>query len=55
MIFLGFSCVCKEVNIFLYYQNKKMLKIKECPNALERCFLWFKLDQGSWVHLPTVS
>jgi hypothetical protein len=22
---------------------------------LERCFLWFKLDRGSWVHLPTHS
>jgi hypothetical protein len=20
----------------------------------ERCFLWFKLDRDSWVHLPTL-
>jgi hypothetical protein len=32
-----------------------MLKIKECVNASERCFLWFKLDRGSRVHLPTLS
>jgi hypothetical protein len=32
-----------------------VLKIKECINASERCFLWLKLDWGSWVHLPTLS
>jgi hypothetical protein len=32
-----------------------MLKIKVNVNASERCFLWLKLDQGSWVHLPTLS
>jgi hypothetical protein len=48
MMFLGFGCVCKKVNIFLYFQNKMMLKIKECINASEMCFLWFKLNRGSW-------
>jgi hypothetical protein len=28
MIFLGFGCVCKEVNIFLYFRNNLVLKIK---------------------------
>jgi hypothetical protein len=28
MVFLGFSCVCKKVNMFLYFQNKMVLKIK---------------------------
>jgi hypothetical protein len=56
MVFLGFGCVCKKVNIFLYFWNKMMLKIKESINASKRCFLWFKLDWGgSWVHLPTLS
>jgi hypothetical protein len=55
MVFLGFSCVCKKVNIFLYFRNKMMLKIKECVNASERCFLWFKLDRDLWVHSPTLS
>jgi hypothetical protein len=55
MMFLGFGCVCKKVNIFLYFRIKMMLKIKECINVSERCFLWFKLDHGSWVHLPTLS
>jgi hypothetical protein len=55
MVFLGFSCVCKNVNMFLIFQNKMMLKIKECVNASEKCFLWLKLDRGLWVHLPTLS
>jgi hypothetical protein len=41
MVFLGFGYVCKKLNIFLYFQNKMMLKIKECLNVSERCFLWF--------------
>jgi hypothetical protein len=55
MVFLGFNCVCKKVNMFLYFRNIMMMKIKECVNASERFFLWFKLDRGSWVHLPTLS
>jgi hypothetical protein len=55
MVFLDFGCVCKKVNMFLNFRNKMMLKIKECVNSSERCFLWFKLDLGSWVHLPTLS
>jgi hypothetical protein len=54
MVFLGFGCVCKQVNMILYFRNKMMLKIKECMNASERCFLWFKWDRGSWVHLPMI-
>jgi hypothetical protein len=37
--FLGFICVCKKVNMFLYFRNKMMLKIKVRVNVLERCFL----------------
>jgi hypothetical protein len=55
MVFLGFGCICKKVNMFLYFRNKMMLKIKVNVNALKRCFLWLKLDRGSWVHLPTLS
>jgi hypothetical protein len=55
MVFLGFGCVCKKVNMFLYFHNKMVLKIKAYVNAPERCFLWLKLDRGSWVHLPTLS
>jgi hypothetical protein len=55
MVSLDFGYVCKKVNMFLYFQNKIMLKIKECVNALERCFLWFKLDRGLWIHLSTLS
>jgi hypothetical protein len=55
MIFLGFHCVCKEVNMFLYFRNNLVLKIKVHIKVSERCFLWFKLDRGSWVHLPTLS
>jgi hypothetical protein len=55
MIFLGFDCVCKEENMFLYFRNNLVLKIKVHIKVLERCFLWFKLDRGSWVHLPTLS
>jgi hypothetical protein len=47
MVFLGFGCACKKVNMFLYFRNKMVLKIKECVNTLERCFLWLKLDRGS--------
>jgi hypothetical protein len=39
MIFLGFGCVCKEVNMFLYFQNNLVLKIKVHAEVLERCFL----------------
>jgi hypothetical protein len=39
MIFLGFSCVCKEVNMFLYFRNFLVLKIKVHAKVLERCFL----------------
>jgi hypothetical protein len=55
MVFLGFSCVCKKVNMFFCFWKKMVLKIKEYVNASERCLLWFKLDRGSWVHLPTLS
>jgi hypothetical protein len=46
IMFLGFGCVCKKVNMFLYFRNKMMLKIKAYVNATERCFLWLKLDRG---------
>jgi hypothetical protein len=39
MIFLGFGCVCKEVNMFLYFRNNLVLKIKVHVKVLERCFL----------------
>jgi hypothetical protein len=55
MIFLGFGCVCKEVNMFLNFQNNLVLKIKVHIKVSERCFFWFKLDRGSWVHFPTLS
>jgi hypothetical protein len=55
MMFWGFGCVCKKVNMFLYFRNKVVLKIKECVNASEMCFLWLKLDRGSWDHLPSLS
>jgi hypothetical protein len=55
MIFLGFGCVCKEVNMFWYIRNNLVLKIKVHAKVLERCFLLCKLDRGSWVHLPTLS
>jgi hypothetical protein len=55
MIFLGFGCVYKELNMFLYFRNNLVLKIKVHAKVLERCFLLFKLDRGSWVHLPTLS
>jgi hypothetical protein len=35
MIFLGFGCLCKKVNMFLYFRNKIMLKIKVNVNASE--------------------
>jgi hypothetical protein len=54
-MFLGFGCVCNEVNMFLYFRNNLVLKIKVHIKVSERCFLWFKLDRGSWVHLPTLS
>jgi hypothetical protein len=55
MIFLGFSCVCKEVNMFLYFRNNLVLKVKVHIKVSERCFLWFKLDRGLWLYLPTLS
>jgi hypothetical protein len=54
MIFLDFGCLCKEVNMFLYFRNNLVLKIIMHIKVLERCFLWFKLDRGLWVHLPTL-
>jgi hypothetical protein len=41
--------------MFLYFQNKMVLKIEVNVNVSERCFLWFKLDRGSWIHLPALS
>jgi hypothetical protein len=55
MIFLGFVYIYKEVNMFLYFRNNLVLKIKVHIKVLERCFLWFQLDRGSWVHLSTLS
>jgi hypothetical protein len=55
MIFLDFGYVCKEVNMFLYFRNNLVLKINVHAKMLERCFLRFKLDRGSWVHFPTLS
>jgi hypothetical protein len=55
MVILGLGRVCKKVKMFLYFRNKMMLKIKVNVNSSERCFLWLKLDRGSWVHLPTLS
>jgi hypothetical protein len=31
-----------------------VLKIKVHIKMSQRCFLWFKLDRGSWVHFPTL-
>jgi hypothetical protein len=39
MVFLGFGCVCKEVNMFFYFRNNLVLKIKVHAKVLERCFL----------------
>jgi hypothetical protein len=41
--------------MFLYFWNNLVLKIKVHIKVSERCFLWFKLDRGLWVHLPTLS
>jgi hypothetical protein len=49
MIFLSFGCVCKKVNMFLYFWNNLVLKIKVHIKVSERCFLWCKLDRGSIV------
>jgi hypothetical protein len=54
MVFLIFGCVQESKYVFVFWK-KMMLKIKECLNASERCFLWLKLDRGSWFHLPTLS
>jgi hypothetical protein len=35
-VFWGFGCVCKKVNMFLYFWNKMMLKIKECVMTLSK-------------------
>jgi hypothetical protein len=55
MLFLGFGCVCKELNMFLYFRNNLVLKIKVHIKVSVRCFLWFKSYRGSWVPLPTLS
>jgi hypothetical protein len=39
MIFLGFGCVSKEINMFLYFRNNLVLKIKVHVKVLEMCFL----------------
>jgi hypothetical protein len=39
MVFLGFRCVCKKVNIFLYFRDKIMLKIKKVYKCVEKVFL----------------
>jgi hypothetical protein len=41
--------------MFLYFRNNSVLKIKVHIKVSKRCFLWFKLDRGSWVHLSTLS
>jgi hypothetical protein len=41
--------------MFLYFRNNLVRKIKVHIKVSERYFLWFKLDWGSWVHLPTRS
>jgi hypothetical protein len=41
--------------MLLYFRNNLVLKIKVHIKVLERCFLWCKLDRGSWIHLPTLS
>jgi hypothetical protein len=46
MVLLGFGCLCKKVNMFLYFRNKMMLKIKAYVNASEMCFLWLKFGLG---------
>jgi hypothetical protein len=40
MMFLGFGSVGKKVNIFLYFRNKMVLKVKVNVNASKRCLLW---------------
>jgi hypothetical protein len=42
----------KYVFVFSDLINKK---IKGHVQALERCFLWLKMDRGSWVYLYTLS
>jgi hypothetical protein len=55
MVFLVFWLCVQESKYVFVFLNKMVLKIKEFVNASERCFLWLKLDRGSWVHLLTLS
>jgi hypothetical protein len=45
MVFLGFSYVWKELNMFLYFWNNLVLK-KVHIKVSERCFLWCKFGPG---------
>jgi hypothetical protein len=40
MIFLGFSCVCKEVNMFLYFRNNLVLNLK----CMQKCWKGVSYD-----------
>jgi hypothetical protein len=46
MVFLDFGCVCKKLNMFLYFWNKMMLKIKLNVNSSEKVFLMVKIGPG---------
>ena len=46
-VFLGFILDLQDVNIFLYFRNKIVLKIKRQDKVIIRCFYGLKLDQGS--------
>jgi hypothetical protein len=45
MVFLGFGCVCKKFNMFLYFWNKMVLKIKVCK-CVKKVFFMVKIGPG---------
>jgi hypothetical protein len=54
-VFLSFIYGCKKVNMCFVFPNLFNTENKSANKVLEMCFLWLKLDRGSWVHLSTLS
>jgi hypothetical protein len=45
MVFLGFGCVCKKVNMFLYFWNKNAENKSVCK-CVGKVFLMVKIGPG---------
>jgi hypothetical protein len=54
MLFGFWLCTQRSKYVFVFLE-KFSAENNSAYKSVGKVFLWFKLDRGSWVHLPTLS